>query len=235
MPWGQEELLTICPPSLPCVGTRSHQSSWLRIILGSSDSSCVLKKRRDAAGKDAGRVGGKDSLCAPREAQEGGAMPSQWLRATLSTAGWDMWLVLQVVLLVLQVLLVPISCGVDGTVSFQPRPCRMSPVPLQSLWCAGRLCPQWCAAACSSTLPCSWQHTTEFFWGSYWDIALLMSCSSSLPWGMECWKPLSFCDRMPRNSYGDFCTWRGESCHGPYTPERVRALLEGEGVAWRGK
>lgn len=35
--------------------------------MGSSDSSCVLRKGRDAAGKEVGRVGGKASLCIPPE------------------------------------------------------------------------------------------------------------------------------------------------------------------------
>lgn len=49
--------------------------------------------------------------------------------ATLSTAGWDTGLVLQVLLLVLQVLLVPISCGgVWYRVLSESQPCRMSPV-----------------------------------------------------------------------------------------------------------
>jgi len=35
--------------------------------MGSSDSSCVLKKGRNAAGKESGRVGEKDSLRVPTE------------------------------------------------------------------------------------------------------------------------------------------------------------------------
>lgn len=54
-------------PSTSSCGDSNPSSSWPRTILGSSDSSCVLKKGRDAAGKEAGRVGGKDSLCVPPE------------------------------------------------------------------------------------------------------------------------------------------------------------------------
>lgn len=77
MPWVQEEPLTTCPTPLPHVGTQTHQSSWPSTILGSSDSSCVLKKGRDAAGKEAGRVGGKDSSRVPPEqrGREGPCLP----------------------------------------------------------------------------------------------------------------------------------------------------------------
>lgn len=213
MPWGQEEPVTICPSPLPHVGTQTHQSSWPRTILGSSDSSCVLKKGRDPAGKEAGRVGGKGRWC--------GTLPSRWLKAQPHSACW-LGLVLQEVLLVLQVLLVPISCAVVwGRV--------LSVTALQDVTChcckaadvqAG------CAAACSSTLPSSWQHSTASFWGSSLDIVLRRSCSPGLPWGMECWKPLSCCKRMPRNP-------SGISVHGGLKAAMVNAHLRVYEQCWR--
>lgn len=126
-------------PSTSSCGSPNPSVILTRTILGSSDCSCVLKKGRDGAGKEAGRVGGKGSVCVPPEGR-GREEPSlHWLQAQPHAACW-LGLVLQEIPPLLQVPLVPMSCGIVWGRVLSVTACRMSPVTAAKPRCAGRLC-----------------------------------------------------------------------------------------------